>query len=286
MDRTRALGLTLAAAVLWGTSFPANDLGLDGTDPWTFLALRFGLAFAAAALAAQLLGGLQTHWLRNRWLWAIALANALSYQLQFLGQARTTPGAAALMVNAGNLAVPLFAFLVHRERLGGAKAPAVALAAAGVLLVGTRGDPSALQGSAVAGNLLALAAGLSFALVIVLNKAAVQGAGLLSLVAWIAGLTALLGLPGALLLGSHAATPQAWLAAAYTGLFCSVLAFVAWSAGLRAMSSVVSGLVLLVEILVAYAASLVLGLELLSPAVLLGGACIVGAIVLVSKQRE
>jgi DME family drug/metabolite transporter len=287
MDRRGALGLTLLAAVLWGTSFPANRIGLDATDPWTFMIARFGIAFAATALLALALRSLEPRWLRNPWVWATSIANALSYQVQFLGQPLTSPGAAALMVNAGNLAVPLFAFLVHRERLGGVKAPALGLAALGIVLVGTRGDLQELASSAFLGSALTLAAGLCFALVIVLNKAALGGKeearSLVGLVAWITGLTALFALPGALLLGTHAMPPQALGAAAYTAVFCTTFAFLLWIAGLRELSSVVSGLLLLGEIVVAFVLSLALGLEVLTLPGVVGGACIMGAILLASR---
>lgn len=288
MERSRALLLTAAAAVLWGTSFPANDLGLAATDPWTFMAVRFGLAFGATAVLALAWRALDASWLRNKWVWAVALANALSYQVQFLGQELTSPGAAALMVNTGNLAVPLFAFLVHGERVAGAKGPALALGAAGVVLVGTRGDPAALASSEFLGNLLALASGLSFALVIVLQKAALgsraaDARAVLGLVTWVIGLTALLGLPGALLLGSGELPPQALGAAGYAALFTTTLAFALWSAGLRGVSSVTSGLVLLLEIVVAFGLSVALGLEVVTAAGLAGAACILAAIALVSR---
>lgn len=289
MDRRLALGLTAASAVLWGTSFPVNDWGLAATDPWTFMAARFLIAFACTAALTLALGGLDASWLRSRWVWAVAVANALSYQVQFLGQELTTPGASALMVNAGNLAVPLFAFLVHGERVAGAKGPALLLGAAGVVLVGTRGDLAVLSNGEALGNLLTLVAGLSFALVIVLQKAALDerpaapdARSLLSLVACVVGLTALFSLPGALLLGSRALPTQALLAAAYTGLFTTTIAFALWSAALRSVSSVTSGLVLLLEVVVAFGLSVALGLDLVTLPGLAGAACILAAIALLS----
>lgn len=291
MDRGTALALTVAAAALWGTSFPANDLGVAATDPWTFMAVRFAVGFATTALAALALRALDPAMLRNPWVWAVAGANAVSYQVQFLGQDLTTPGAAALMVNAGNLSIPLWAWLVHRERIAGAKGPALALGAAGVALVGTRGDLGALAGSEVLGNALALVAGLSFALVIVLQKGALDRTGrgdagdarrMVGLVAWVLGLTLLLSLPGAVLFGSWALPPQALLAAGYTGFATTTLAFLLWSAALRGVSSVTSGLVLLLEIVVAFALSVALGLEPVGWAGLLGAGCVLGAVALVS----
>jgi drug/metabolite transporter (DMT)-like permease len=288
VHRGTALALTATAAVLWGTSFPANDLGLRHTDPWTFMAARFVLAALATGALAWAWGALDPRWFRNRWVWAVALTNALSYQVQFLGQDLTSPGAASLMVNAGNLTVPLWAWLVHRERLAGTKGPAFALATLGVLLVGTRGDPAAaLASSELAGNLLTLAAGVAFALVIVLQKAALGGAegqpkAVLGLVAAVIALTALLSLPGALLLGSGALPPMALAAAGYTALFTTTIAFALWTAALTRVSSVTSGLLLFLEIVVAFALSVALGLEVSSAGVLAGAACILAAIALVS----
>lgn len=288
MAASAALAFTVLAAVLWGTSFPANDLGLQATDAWTFMALRFGIAFGAGLAAAALLRALDASWLRSLWTWAVGLVNALSYELQFLGQSLHAPGAAALMVNVGNLAVPLLAFLVLGERLGGARAGAVALAAAGVVLVATRGSPEALAGSEFLGSLLTLAAGLCFALVIVLSKAALASRGaqdarsLVAFTTWVIGLTALLALPGAALLGSRVLAPQALLAAGYTGLATTVLAFLLWLAGLRALTSVVSGVVLLLEIVVALALSIALGLDALTLASALGALAILAAVALAS----
>lgn len=286
MQRSRALGLTAVAAVLWGTSFPANDLGLDDADPFTFMAVRFGIGFAGMAVAVLALGAWDAGWLRNRWVWLTAGVNALGYQIQFVGQTLTTPGKAALLVNAGNLAVPAFAYLVHRERLRGAKAPALALAAAGVLLLGTEGSLANLAGGVFLGDALALAAGLCWAAVIVLNKAAVEGRGLAALTMWVVGLTAVMSLPGALLLGAHRIGPQGLAAAGYAGLACTSLAFLLWSAGLRHVSSVTSGLVLFLEIVVALLLSLALGLERLNAWSALGALCILAAVGLASVARS
>src|SRR5262249_29566759 len=157
--------------------------------------------------------------LRNPWLWAVAGAYAVGYQLQFIGQQLTTPGEAALLINAGNLAVPLFAFLLLGERLQGVKAPALLLGALGVLLIGTHGDLRNLEGASAIGTLVVFIAGLCWAAVIAVNKRAIEGEDVLNLTLWTVGLTALLALPGALMLGKGAIHAQGLGAAAYAGVF-------------------------------------------------------------------
>jgi drug/metabolite transporter (DMT)-like permease len=280
MEPRRGLALTLAAAALWGTSFPANRIGLDDADPFTFMAVRFAIGFAVLLPVALRRGARGAALLRSPWVWGVALANALGYELQFVGQQLTTPGQAALLINAGNLAVPLFAFLLLGERLQGAKAPAVLLAALGVLLIGSQGDVANLRGASLLGTGIVLVAGLCWAAVIALNKRALAGHDPVALSTAVVGLTALLALPGALLLGHPALHAPGLGAAAYAGVMCTSLAFLLWSAGLQVVSSVTSGLLLLLEILVAFALSLALGLEALTSWNTAGALCIGGAIVL------
>jgi drug/metabolite transporter (DMT)-like permease len=51
--------------------------------------------------------------------------------------------------------------------------------------------------------------------------------------------------------------PQAWLAIAYTAVFCWVIPYYLWSEGLKYISAVNSTIILLAEVLVALAISAV-----------------------------
>lgn len=279
------LAPTLAAAVLWGTSFPVNRAGLEALDAPTFAAVRFGLAgLAAAGFAWVLREAAFAPYLAPR-TWAFGALNALAFSLQYEGQARTTAGKSALLVNVSVVFVGILSYVLYRERFSGRKVAAVGLGLAGAFLVATEGDLAALRGGEAVGDLLVLLAGLSWSVYLVLNKDAVSsGRGIMNLTAALLSATAVLLVPRMLVAGDPAGllVPHAWIAPAYTGVACSALAFYAWSRGLVALTPTVSAVTLLFEVVVALALSVAFLHEAFTLPMAVGAAGIVAAVVLAS----
>ena len=281
MDPALAVGATLLAATVWGTSFSVNDRGLAYVGPAAFVVLRFAIGGALVLGIALVARRLDAGLLRSPLVWALGATNALGFLLQYVGQTMTTPARTALFVNTSAFAVALIERYVLGARLGWRRALAivVGVTGAGLLIVG--GSPQELLvGDRILGDLLTLASGLAWSAYFVLNDRAVARHDPLSVTAWTFALSALLALP-ALLLDPRplAWSPQGALAVLYAGVATTALAYGLWSYGLRGIRPSASALLLLVEILVASIVSLALGRETFGAVELVGAALLVGAVV-------
>lgn len=283
----RGIVLTLGAAVLWGTSFPVIDVGLERLHPLTFAALRFVLASVSLGIAAWLLGRWRPALLRDRSLWVLGAFTTASFLLQFVAQTLTTPGKTALLINLSVFPVAGLSWMMYGERLGGSRLPAVLLAGSGVLLLTTGGRLDALQGGALLGDALAFLAGLAWAGFAVLSKPAVDRLGAIP-VSVSVFLVASLALGAiALPFGTPPPLEPASLGiAGYVGVMCTALAFALFTAGLRSLTPTVSAVVLVLEIVVALALSLALAREAMTLEKGLGAALVVAAVALASRAAR
>lgn len=277
---TPAVAATLLAAVLWGTSFHVNDVGLAHVGPATFATLRFGLAAVAALLAALLLGRLDAAILRSPWFWLLCAFNATGFLLQYVGQTLTTPARTALFVNTSAFAIALLERAVYGTPIGRTRALAMLLGVGGAALLITGGDLSTLQGGRLVGDLIVLLAGFAWAAFFVMNRKVVREGDPLNATAWTFALTSLLLVPTLLLDPAPLQTnAQGGLAILYAGLVTTALAFGLWAWGLTRIGATASAVLLLVEILVASLLSALLGRETFGTVELVGAAMLVGAVV-------
>lgn len=275
-----AVGATLLAATLWGTSFNVNDLGLAHVGPATFVLLRFALAGAVMMAAAALLGRLTSAPVRRPWFWALAAANALGFLLQYVGQTMTTPARTALFVNTSAFAVALLERFVYGVRIGPRRLAAILVGVLGAAILVTGGSLESLRGGRVAGDLVTLAAGLAWSVFFVMNRRAVAEESALNVTAWTFALTSLLLVPSLLLDAAplQVDAPGAW-AIAYAGIVTTAFAYGLWTFGLRRISATASAVLLLLEILVASLVSWGLGRERFGAADFVGAGLLVAAVV-------
>lgn len=278
-----AIAATLLAAILWGTSFNVNDIGLSQVGPATFVFLRFAIAGVVAVGALALLRRAKLHLLRAPWFWALAATNAAGFLLQYLGQTLTTPARTALFVNTSAFTVALIERAVYKLPLGVKRAAAIlaGFSGAAVLIVG--GDPGTLRGGRLVGDLLTLASGLAWSVYFVMNDRAVEREDPVHLAAWTFLATAACLAPALLLdplLGARAFAvgPVGAAAILYSGVVTTALAFGLWTYGLTRLRASASAILLLVEILVATLLSVALGRETFGWMELAGAALLVAAV--------
>lgn len=213
--------LVLLVCIAWAGNFLASAAALLSLPPLLFTALR--LAIVLLVLAAFLRPPAPGHWPR---LLAVALLNgAVHFALNFwaLRAAGDLSTVAIALQSYVPMSVLLSVWLLG-ERIGWRSALAVAVAFAGVLVLGL--DPQVAAQPWALG--LALLAALALALGSILMRG-LEGVGAFSLQAW----AALAGLPPMLLLSwvlegapaplLAAAPPLAWAGAAYSALAASVL---------------------------------------------------------------
>lgn len=192
----------LGAASIWGGMYVVSKIVLNVIPPFTLLSIRLGLGFLS--LAAVI-------WIR-RWstaiqsplsktaLWQSLLVGVLGYGIslgfQFTGTKLSTASNGALITSTTPAFVLLFAGLILRETISARRVMALIISTAGVLAVI---DPrtAELSPSLFLGNLLLLAAGLTWALYSVLVRKVARNIDLLSSSA----VMLLGGLPSSILLG-------------------------------------------------------------------------------------
>ncbi len=257
-----AQAMTMGAGVLWGTSFVTIQWGLDdGFDPVVFAAVRFVFAFASAILVARLFGPLNAWMLRSPWVWALGLSNTGGFLFQYFALDLTAATKAALITNLSLIFVAPMSYLWLRERFTPIKVGALVTVVPGVFLLTTGGDLSVLGGSEFLGDMLSLLAGLSWAFYIVISKHVLEDPKVTvpSLTLWVMGTTAACIIPlgiGMLVVGGASLDGVGnvgWGMAVYTGVFCSTVAYLLWTRGLKGVTATVSAVLLLIMVIVAAA---------------------------------
>jgi len=283
--KRRAIVLTGVAGVLWGTSFPAIKIGLEYVDAYMFVFLRFLLASIVMLFLLSIKRNYGFEFAKNKVVWFLGIVNGAAYLLQYVGMNSTSASKSSLLVNLSAIWVAILSWLLLKERLGKKRALGISFGILGVFLITTKLDFQALgQGGAI-GDLLVLSSGVAWAFFTLYNKQLVSNTRkTIQPITWIIFITLL---PLAPFLLFSTSTPfqlpvEAWLAIAYTAIFCWVIPYYLWSEGLKYISAVNSTIILLAEVIVALAISSVLLHDPLTLIQEIGAVLIIAAIVFVS----
>jgi O-acetylserine/cysteine efflux transporter len=269
----RHLMLALAVVAVWGTNFVVIKLALGHLPPLLFAALRFVFALLPAALLMR----------RPALPWRPVAAYGLLIGVGQFGvlylamQGRITPGLASLVVQTQVFFTILLAMRVARERVQGFQWLALALAAAGIVVIGLHTDGHTTLG----GLLMVLAAALAWAGGNIVAKQA-QPPRMLAFVVWSSGYAVpplfLLswwfeGGP-AILTGLRQADALTWSAVLWQAWGNTLFGFAAWGWLLaRHPAATIAPMALLVPVFGIGASSLLLGEAL--PAWKLGASALV-----------
>lgn len=273
--------------VLWGTSFVVMKVGLEYVDPYSFAFLRLVTSFLFAAVLF-FRERPRVSVLRDWRIWVLGILNGVGFVLQYVGISYTTATRTALIVNSNVAFTALLGWMVLHEPIGLGGFVALPLALLGVFLLTTGGDLSALAGGQAIGDLLVLLSGLVWSVFLVLNKDMVteEGSSVSQMAAWVMLITTISIAPVALIFGevrNVALSWEAWGAIVYTAVVCTVIPYLLFTKAQRSVSATLSGLVLLIEVIVAIVSSaLILG-EQFAIGSGLGAALVCVSIVLASR---
>ena len=259
------MGLIAFSGVLWGTSFVAMKVGLGYVDPYSFAFLRLVTAsvFSAALLFVRERPQLSV--LRDWRIWVLGILNAGGFVLQYVGISYTTANRTALITNSNVAFTAFLSWSLYHEPMGFGNLLSLPLSVLGLFLLVTGGDLNALSGGQVMGDLLVLLAGLVWSFFLVLNKDMVSrgSTNVSQMVAWVMLVTTIGIAPVAFLMGdvTSVAVPwEGWVAVAYTAIPCTVIPYWLFTRAQRFVSTTLSALVLLIEVVVAIISSaLILG---------------------------
>ncbi|MGY3494358.1 DMT family transporter [Bradyrhizobium sp. USDA 4502] len=229
------------SALFWGLTFNAAHLTVSSLPPMTAAALRFAIA---AVLMIVILLTMQTGWLaplqRNFLAFlAMAVAGVVGFNtFFFFGMQYTSPTNGALIMATNPLLTALIARLFLGEPISGNHKVGTTISFIGVtalVMFGSRGVITEVN----IGDLLIIGGNIAMALYGIINKRWVKdstpltttgittivgAAILLVIAAWIE--------PGAMTLNL---SWQAWAALIFMGVFGSVLAYIFWNRGFRAI---------------------------------------------------
>ena len=239
-----AVTAVVLAAVLFGTTGTAQELGPSGTTPLGVGAARLAVGGLALLLVLPLLGASRS---RAVALWRTpagltAGACTALYQLAFFAAVDRAGVALGTLVTIGSgpVVAGLLAVVVRRERAEPAWLAATALCVAGLALLSLTGGAG---GADVVGLLLALLSGVAYAVyTVVARHLMTAGAGRLAGAQPAEVMGSAFGLGGLLLLPVLAVQPVGWLAtpggwalAAYLGLVTTTVAYVLFGRGLAVL---------------------------------------------------
>src|SRR5438128_2921506 len=286
-SRSRDYGLVLLASVLWGTSFPGSKLTVGTVDPLflTFARMAIGALLGMTVLAAM--HRLDRHTFREPLVLVLGLINAVGFELQNEGILLTTASKTALLVNVNVVIIPALMVLFFREAMTRAKVVGILIGTFGVVVVATKLDPASLSGGQFVGDVLVFVAGVVWAFYVVGAKRMVdRGGDYVALTAGILATTALLAAVPLFFVGWPLPTNgNGWLGIAYLGLVPTFTPLLLYVASMRTISPTISGLLLLLEVVVAAIRSLVFLRDPLDAYTLAGGALILFGAYVVTRSE-
>jgi drug/metabolite transporter (DMT)-like permease len=279
VSRTAAVLLLIAAACIWGATFPVVKGALADASTPSFLALRFTLAALVLLPALRARGG------ARRGVPRAALAGVAlfaGYLLQTWGLETTTPARSAFITAFSIILVLLLEPLVGMGRpsarvWGGAL---LALAGLAVLL-----RPEVQPVSA--GDLLTFGCAVVFAVHVLLLQWTVRALPATGATAVQVAVTAALALGVASAAGWRVSvTPRLAFAVAVTALLATVFAFWVLTGAQRVLSAALSSVVLAFEPVAAGAISVLLGQDRPTAALFVGGVLVVAGVVVATAERR
>ena len=280
--------------VFWGASFVAVKEALREIAPATVVWLRFAIGIAVLAVAVAARGQFRLPRPRDLPYFALLgfLGVMLHHWLQSNGLLTAQASTSAWIITTIPIFAALLGRLVLRERLGHLGVLGIALAAAGVLLVVSRGEPGALlRGSFGApGDVLILLSAPNWAVFTVLSRRSLRdhpAARMMFFVmvlGWLGTFVPFLAGPG--FADIARLTLRGWLAVLFLGLACTGLGYIFWYDALEALPVSRVTVLQYLQPLVAMAVAIAIGQEAFVPITLAGGAVIIVGVWLVNRRAH
>jgi drug/metabolite transporter (DMT)-like permease len=279
-------------ALLWSGVFPAVNIVLKSMGLFTSVFLRFWFAALILLVMLRLRSARLPRPSPRETVLVIGLGllGITVYNTLFTaGLALVEASRAALIVPTNPAFTALFAALFLKERLGAVRAAGIALCVAGALWVLTRGNIFALAAIEVGiGELLLILCIFMWSAYTLLGRVALSGLPPLALTAYVMAAGAIgLALPAWLEQGTlRQVTWQGWAALGYLTVFGTVLPFLWFYEGVKALGAArASQFINLVPPLAVAESVLILG-EPMTPALYVGAALVVAGLYLTNKPRK
>lgn len=290
VSRRRTLLQFGLVTLVFGTSFPAIEVGLESLPPLSFATARYVLS-ATVLLAYVGLAGLPVVPRERRDLLAIGAGGVFligGTGLTFLGQQYTTGGVAAIIVSLSPVLTVLLGWtLLPTERIDRRGLLGVLVGFLGVAIVVNPTGASLLE-SAAYGRLLVLLAAISVSLGSVLVRRAHPTVPTPTLVGWSMAIGALVLAVGTVARGetltASQVTPTALAAVGYLGVVAGALAFLLYFELIETVGALGANLVTYLNPVVALAVGWVLLGERIQPLAIIGFLVIAAGFALLTQR--
>ncbi len=279
--------LVLTASVLWGTTGTAQTLAPPGVSPIAVGTARMVFGGVALVLVALLKGG----W-RGGPRWPVlptllATAGVAGYQLLFFAGVARTGVAVGTIVGIGSspILAGLLTWLIWRQWPGRRWLAATGLAILGCALLILAGGSGVRVD--VLGMLLAMGAGLAYAVFTMASKVLLADRPVHVVTAVVFGLGVLLMLPLWLYLDmSWLAEPRGLLVGLHLGIVTMAVAYLLFTQGLRQVSAATAVSLTLAEPLTAGLLGIFVVGEQLAPIAWLGIGLLFAGLLVLTRQSE
>ncbi|HVN75705.1 MAG TPA: DMT family transporter [Thermoanaerobaculaceae bacterium] len=289
--RARALAEGLGAVMVWGASFIATKVALAEVSPATVVWLRF--AMGVAVLAVAVLASRQWATVSARTLGTFTLLGLIGITfhqwLQSNALVTSRASTSGWIVATTPVFMAILGRVVLKERLGAVRIAGIALAALGVVLVVTRGEPGALLHGQLGapGDILIVVSAPNWAVFSVLSRRALRSHPAIRTMAYVMAtgwlFSSLLLAAGPGLSEVPRLSARGWGAIAFLGVACSGLAYIAWYDALQRMPASDAGALLYLEPLIAMGVAAAVLHEPVTAATVIGGAVILVGVWLVNR---
>ncbi|MFZ9937914.1 MAG: DMT family transporter [Luteolibacter sp.] len=287
--------MLVATMALWGGTWPVGRVVSVSVDPWAAALLRFAMAAAVLVLICLRLHGAAALRVPARLLphlLLLAATGIFGYSfLFFTGLKTTEAGRAGLIVGFIPACIALCSAALERKRPSRNAIAGILISLAGVWIVISRGDPSALIRCGVkSGDLMILGCVFCWTAYTLLARPVMNELPPLVAVTWSCLLGTALILPfalaGGLLDTIRAIDAAAWIGITYLGVPATSLAYFAYYHAIRRIGGVASGVFINLVPLFALLSGWIFLDETLHPGEWLGGALVISGVTIAMRARR
>lgn len=278
-------------AIFWGGTFIAGKIAARHLGPYAAAFLRFAIASICLWVAVLRIEGRVPRPTRGQMLPCLLLGmtGVFSYNVLFFkGLALIEASRAAIIIANNPIGIALFSALIFGERLTPLRLTGILISVSGAVTVISRGNPLGLFSGGVGwGELFILGCVASWVTFSLLGKAFMKHMTPLSAVFFASVAGAVCLLPSAVadgLLTGWAAIPfPAWASLFFLGFFGTVLSFVWYYEGIRAIGATKAGVFINIVPVSAIVLSYLILDEPITRSLLAGAALVLGGIWLTNR---
>ncbi len=282
------------AVVVWGASFVATKVALQEISPPMVVWLRFTMGVVVLGFAVAMRK--QFAFPSRKELPYFALLGFLGITfhqwLQSTGLVTAHATTTAWIVATTPVFMALLGWLLLKERLGWVKIAGILIAAAGVILVVSKGNLGSILAGHIGepGDFLIMISAPNWAIFSVLSRQGLQRHPAARMMLHVMALgwlfTTLLFIRGPQLAEISRLTLDGWLGVGFLGIFCSGIAYIFWYDALQAIPAAQAGVFLYIEPFVTVIVAWLVLAEPLLLASLAGGLVIMAGVYAVNQPEQ